>query len=77
VSSIEDFVLRGQRAQLSVDLIAITAQLKAVREHIDAARAWNATRPMRSKHVQRELEAALLEVNTLATLVANHFGRDA
>lgn len=72
---LEEFVGRGQRAQAAVDAIAIVALVKAVREHVGAAMAWNADRGRRN--VQHELEAAQVELAALSAALAHHLERGA
>ncbi len=68
-----EFVGRGVRAQTAVDAIAITALVKAIREHVDAARAYNAAHAWRRR--ERELNAAMLELDALGAGLAAHFER--
>jgi hypothetical protein len=72
VSSLEGFVHAGVTAQAAVDALAITAQVKAAREHVDAARALL---PTRVAGARAELGAALLELDALGRALAAHFGR--
>lgn len=74
---IVDFVHAGRTAQRAVDAIAITALVTAIRQHVDAAVAYNAALPCTAHRdaVRRELGAALLELGGLAHALARHFER--
>jgi hypothetical protein len=74
---VADFVNAGRLAQAAVDCLAITALVTAVREHVDAAVAYNAAVPVNVHRdaVRRELAAALLELGGLAFALERHFQR--
>ncbi|HZF30015.1 MAG TPA: hypothetical protein VE907_12910 [Gammaproteobacteria bacterium] len=72
MKSLEGFVHAGQTAQAAVDALAITAQLKLAREHVDAARALLR---LSAGYPQDELGAALRELDALGRALALHFER--